>query len=98
VAHSPALSGVVAPSPHRPAPGTAAPAGRSPYTETKDAGQCTLLESILTHPRPTPAAWRSACERAPGATERQAQLIEALLTLARSQQSPDHREPIDLAP
>jgi signal transduction histidine kinase len=59
--------------------------------------QRTLLESVLTHPRPAPAAWRSACERALAATQKQAQLIEALLTLARSQQSPDHREPIDLA-
>jgi signal transduction histidine kinase len=60
--------------------------------------QRTLLESILTHPSPRPAAWRSACERTLASTQKQAQLIEALLTLARSQQSPDHREPIDLAP
>jgi signal transduction histidine kinase len=59
--------------------------------------QRTLLESILTHPRPTPAAWRSACERALAATDTEAQLIEALLTLARSQQNPDHPEPVDLA-
>jgi signal transduction histidine kinase len=60
--------------------------------------QRTLLESILTHPSPRPAAWRSACERTLAATQKQAQLIEALLTLARSQQGPGHREPIDLAP
>jgi signal transduction histidine kinase len=57
----------------------------------------TLLESILTHPRPTPEAWRSTCERVLVSSQKQAALIEALLMLSRSQQGLDHREPADLA-
>jgi signal transduction histidine kinase len=57
----------------------------------------TLLESILTHPHPTPQAWRSACERVLASSKQQARLIEALLLLSRSQQDLDHREPVDLA-
>jgi signal transduction histidine kinase len=58
----------------------------------------TLLESVLTHPQPTPALWRSTCERVLASSERQARLIEALLVLARSQQGLGHRETFDLAP
>jgi signal transduction histidine kinase len=57
----------------------------------------TLLESVLTHPAPTPALWRSTCERVLASNEKQARLIEALLILARSQQEPGRRETFDLA-
>jgi signal transduction histidine kinase len=57
----------------------------------------TLLESVLTHPDPTPALWRSTCERVLASNEKQARLIEALLILAGSQQEPGHRETFDLA-
>jgi signal transduction histidine kinase len=57
----------------------------------------TLLESVLTHPQPTPALWRSTCERVLASSEKQARLIEALLVLARSQQELGHRETFDLA-
>jgi signal transduction histidine kinase len=59
--------------------------------------QRTLLESVLTHPHPTPELWRSTCERVLASGEKQARLIEALLTLARSQQELGHRETFDLA-
>jgi signal transduction histidine kinase len=59
--------------------------------------QRTLLESVLTHPEPTPALWRTTCERVLASSEKQARLIEALLVLARSQQELSHRETFDLA-
>jgi signal transduction histidine kinase len=60
--------------------------------------QRTLLESVLTHPQPTPALWRTTCQRVLASSEKQARLIEALLVLARSQQELGHRETFDLAP
>jgi signal transduction histidine kinase len=59
--------------------------------------QRTLLESVLTHPQPTPALWRTTCERVLASSEKQARLIEALLVLARSQQELGRRETFDLA-
>jgi signal transduction histidine kinase len=57
----------------------------------------TLLEVALADPGATAATLRSACEEVLAANQEQEQLIEALLTLARSQRGLDHREPFDLA-
>lgn len=65
---------------------------RSPLTEER-----TVLEVALADPGATAATLRSACEEVLAANQEQEQLIEALLTLARSQRGLDHREPFDLA-
>jgi len=65
---------------------------RSPLTE-----QRALLEVALGDPGTTAAALRSTCEEVLAANQEQEQLIESLLTLARSQRGLDHREPFDLA-
>jgi signal transduction histidine kinase len=57
----------------------------------------TLLEMILGDPRPTVGSFRSVCHDVLGAVIEQETLIEALLTLARSQRGLGRREPIDLA-
>ena len=57
----------------------------------------TLLEMTLSDPRPTIAGFRKTCEEVLAAGDQQERLIEALLTLARSQRGLDHREPVDLA-
>jgi signal transduction histidine kinase len=57
----------------------------------------TLLEVALADPAATAATLRAACEEVLAANQEQEQLIEALLTLARSQRGLDHREPFDLA-
>jgi signal transduction histidine kinase len=56
-----------------------------------------LLEMILTDPDATTASFRSTCEELLVGSERQERLIEALLTLARSQRGLEHHERIDLA-
>jgi signal transduction histidine kinase len=65
---------------------------RTPLTLTR-----TLLQMALTDPRPTVAAFQTTCEEVLAAGDHQEQLIEALLTLARSQRGLDRREPLDLA-
>src|ERR1022692_658128 len=55
------------------------------------------LDVALTDPRPTLAAYQATCEDVLEASEQQEQLIEALLTLARSQRGLDRRQPVDLA-
>ena len=65
---------------------------RTPLTLTR-----TLLQMALTDPRPTLAAFQATCEEVLAAGDHQEQLIEALLTLARSQRGLDRREPLDLA-
>ena len=65
---------------------------RTPLTLTR-----TLLQMALTDPHPTLASYRSTCQDLLEASDQQEQLIEALLTLARSQRGLDHREPADLA-
>ena len=65
---------------------------RTPLTLTR-----TLLQMALTDPHPTLASYQSTCEDLLEASDQQEQLIEALLTLARSQRGLDHREPADLA-
>jgi signal transduction histidine kinase len=57
----------------------------------------TLLEAILTEPRPTQADWRSTCERVLTSSQRMAALVEALLVLAQSQRRLDHHKLFDLA-
>ena len=56
-----------------------------------------LLEMILGDPAPTLDSFRSTCEEVLAAGEHQEELIEALLTLARSQRGLDHEERFDLA-
>jgi signal transduction histidine kinase len=65
---------------------------RSPLTEER-----TILEVTLADPGASAATMRSACEEVLVANQEQEQLIEALLTLARSQRGLDHRDPFDLA-
>ena len=65
---------------------------RTPLTLTR-----TLLQMALTDPHPTLASYRTTCQDLLEASDQQEQLIEALLTLARSQRGLDHREPADLA-
>ena len=56
----------------------------------------TLLQVALANPEITLDSLRAACEEAVDAGKDQAQLIDALLTLARSQRGLEHREPVDL--
>ena len=65
---------------------------RTPLTLTR-----TLLQMVLTDSHPTLARYRSTCQDLLEASDQQEQLIEALLTLARSQRGLDRREPLDLA-
>ena len=65
---------------------------RTPLTLTR-----TLLQMALTDPHPTLARYQTTCQDLLEASDQQEQLIEALLTLARSQRGLDRREPLDLA-
>ena len=56
-----------------------------------------LLEVALADPAATATTLRSTCEEVLVAGQDQERLIEALLTLARSQRGLDHRDPFDLA-
>jgi signal transduction histidine kinase len=56
-----------------------------------------LLEVALADPAATAATMRSTCEEVLVTGQEQERLIEALLTLARSQRGLDHRDPFDLA-
>ncbi len=56
-----------------------------------------MLEVALADPAATAATLRATCEDVLAAGQQQERLIEALLTLARSQRGLDHREPVDLA-
>jgi signal transduction histidine kinase len=56
----------------------------------------TLLQVALANPDITLDSLRAACQEAVDAGKDQAQLIDALVTLARSQRGLDHREPVDL--
>jgi signal transduction histidine kinase len=56
----------------------------------------TLLQVALANPEITLDSLRAACEEAVDAGKDQAQLIDALLTLARSQRGLENREPVDL--
>ena len=65
---------------------------RTPLTR-----QRTLVELALTDPDRTVGSLTQTCRRVLAAGEQQERLIEALLTLARSQRGLDRREPVDLA-
>ena len=56
-----------------------------------------MLEVALADPAATAVTLRSTCEEVLAAGQQQERLIEALLTLARSQRGLDHRDPFDLA-
>jgi signal transduction histidine kinase len=56
-----------------------------------------LLEVALRNPGASTGSLRAACERSLAAGAEQERLIEALLTLARSQRGLTRREPADLA-
>jgi signal transduction histidine kinase len=56
-----------------------------------------LVEVALADPNATAETLRETCERVLVAGEQQERLIEALLTLSRSQRGLDQREPFDLA-
>jgi signal transduction histidine kinase len=55
-----------------------------------------LVEVALADPDPTIESMRDTCQRVLTASEHQEQLIEALLTLARSQRGLESRAPVDL--
>ncbi len=57
----------------------------------------TLLQVALANPRATADTLRLACQRVLISSAQQERLIEALLTLASSEQGLDRREPFDLA-
>jgi signal transduction histidine kinase len=71
-------------------------ANASHELRTPLARQRTLLEVALADPTPTTAGLRTVCRRVLAAGEQQERLIEALLTLARSERGLDRREPVDL--
>ena len=56
----------------------------------------TLVEVALADPHPTTDSLRDTCRRVLAASEHQERLIEALLTLARSQRGLESRGPVDL--
>jgi signal transduction histidine kinase len=56
----------------------------------------TLVEVALADPHPTVEALQDTCRRVLAASESQERLIEALLTLARSQRGLESRSPVDL--
>jgi signal transduction histidine kinase len=58
--------------------------------------QRTLVEVALSDPDASIESLRATCERVIVAGEQQERLIEALLTLARSQRGLDRREPLEL--
>jgi signal transduction histidine kinase len=71
-------------------------ANASHELRTPLARQRTVLEVALTDPAPTVAALEAVCRRVLAASEQQERLIEALLTLARSERGLDRREAVDL--
>ncbi len=71
-------------------------ANASHELRTPLARQRTVIEVALADPQPSIAALQAVCEQVLAAGQQQERLIEALLTLARSQRGLDRREPIDL--
>jgi len=57
----------------------------------------TLLELALSNPNASVDSYRHTCEQLLAVGEQQERLIEALLTLSRSQRGLDSRQPVDLA-
>jgi signal transduction histidine kinase len=72
-------------------------ANASHELRTPLARQRTLIEVALADPEPSIASLRDVCRRLLVTGEDQERLIEALLTLARSQRGLDRREPVELA-
>jgi signal transduction histidine kinase len=72
-------------------------ANASHELRTPLARQRTLIEVALADPEPSVASLEEVCRRVLVTGEQQERLIEALLTLARSQRGLDRREPVDLA-
>ena len=72
-------------------------ANASHELRTPLARQRTLIEVALADPEPSVAALEDVCTRVLATGEQQERLIEALLTLARSQRGLDRHEPVDLA-
>jgi signal transduction histidine kinase len=72
-------------------------ANASHELRTPLARQRTLIEVALADPDPTLAALQHTMRRVLATGEDQERLIEALLTLARSQRGLDRRDPLDLA-
>jgi signal transduction histidine kinase len=71
-------------------------ANASHELRTPLARQRTLVEVALRDPDPTVASLQQTMKRVLATGEEQERLIEALLTLARSQRGLDRREPLDL--
>jgi len=71
-------------------------ANASHELRTPLARQRTLIEVALADPEPSVASLREVCKRVLVTGEQQERLIEALLTLARSQRGLDRREAVDL--
>jgi len=72
-------------------------ANASHELRTPLARQRTLIEVALADPEPSIASLQDVCQRLLVTGEEQERLIEALLTLARSQRGLDRREPVELA-
>jgi signal transduction histidine kinase len=72
-------------------------ANASHELRTPLARQRTLVEVALRDPDPTVGSLQQTMRRVLATGEEQERLIEALLTLARSQRGIDRREPLDLA-
>jgi signal transduction histidine kinase len=72
-------------------------ANASHELRTPLARQRTLIEVALADPQQSIDALQDVCKRVLATGEQQERLIEALLTLARSQRGLDRREPVDLA-
>jgi signal transduction histidine kinase len=72
-------------------------ANASHELRTPLARQRTLVEVALRDPDPTVGSLQGTMRRVLATGEEQERLIEALLTLARSQRGLDRREPLDLA-
>jgi len=72
-------------------------ANASHELRTPLARQRTVIEVALADPEPSVAGLRDVCARVLATGEQQERLIEALLTLARSQRGLDRRERFELA-
>ncbi len=72
-------------------------ANASHELRTPLAGQRTLLQVALADPDADTASLRAACEEALQLGDQQERLIDALLTLASSEQGIQRRQPLDLA-
>src|SRR4029453_3935981 len=72
-------------------------ANASHELRTPLALQRALIEVSLADPDASAESLRQTCARVLAAGDQQERLIDALLTLARSQRGPETREPLDLA-